>query len=73
MGKNHLCNEGLVACPYFLCETGTTITCEGLENKTKVITKFQTKPEKRTFMRTRCFSIDTPCKLGAMLNDKLCQ
>ena len=72
MRSNHTCNEAFISCPYFIGETGTTITCEGIEDKTNVITKFQSKPDKQTFLRTRCFNIDSPCKLGAMLNDKLC-
>lgn len=59
-------------CPYYIRESKYSISCEGLEEGTEHVTKFPTAKAKKDFQKTRCYSIDCPCKAAMMLNQTLC-
>ena len=60
----------LAVCPFFLSDSKTTITCEGLTEKGKVLLVFEDAQQRKAWQRSNCYLYRCDCPLKKILNSK---
>lgn len=65
---NHICAD--IECPFFLTETGKTISCEGVEDGTKNLMRFESSEDKVAYIEEHCCHYPNECKLRKILEEK---
>lgn len=57
-------------CPYYICETEKSITCEGISENTKNVTRFEEGKEKKKHQDRYCNKYPNECRLMRILEEK---
>lgn len=59
-------------CPYYITETGQSITCEGLIPGTDTMVRFETTERKKTYQRMHCevYEYEHCCPMAEALTRK---
>jgi hypothetical protein len=60
----------LAVCPFYLSDSKTTITCEGLTEKGKVLLVFEDAQQRKEWLRNNCYLYRCDCPLKKILNSK---
>lgn len=57
----------LAVCPFYLSDSKTTITCEGLTEKGKVLLVFEDAQQRKVWQRSNCYLYRCDCPLKKYL------
>lgn len=65
-------NRGVTdaVCPYYHCESRYSITCEGIEDGTEVLTRFPDSDARDRWVQEQCCRFRRTCPVAKLLDEK---